>query len=174
MRKMKKRITAAYKWILYAAAAWILASCGVNGTANPARYLRALTMHQQILPVSVSQDGSTVFFPEDRKYEWLAFQADDADAYFFDAPVCGLTSQGEEACVISFAKGVNTLALPASWTGIRFPPELAADQHLVLGEVMLTESKILSVQKTLYLTVSFFLRVGFWECLQWIKRRYTG
>ena len=171
---MAKRIKAVYKWILYAAAAWIFASWGVNGTVHPVRYVKNLTMQEQNLSASAGENGIVIGFPTDRKLEWLAFQVDGADAYFFDAPVYGITARGEEACVIPFARGRNTLALPPSWTGIRFPPELAADRELVLGAVKLTEYKKLSVKKTVYLTVSFFLLFGFWECVQWVKRRYTG
>lgn len=131
-------------------------------------------MQEQRLSVERKTDGIFMMFPRERKMDWLVFWIDGANLYFRERMLYGITDYGEEEQRPQLTKGRNTIRLPASWKGIRIPLEPAADNELSVETAYLTEYEKLSVAKTLYLTAAFLLLFGFWECVQWVKRRYTS
>lgn len=164
----------AARWLLYITAAWMLASLGVNRTCNPFHYIKNIQMQEQELHAKMCDDGIVFDFLQDRRLEWLSFWIDKADAFYFDAALFGITDSGEEELKMRLTVGQNTLVLPSSWKGIRIPGQLVSDRQLIITDMRLTEYEKILVGKALYITASFVLCMGFWECVQWVKRRYTG
>jgi len=177
--RIKKRLLV--KWLEYMAAAYLLASWGVNGVLNPFHYIHSITMQRHVLEIQSDAERFCIELPQDLGTEasFLSFEVTDAQRYAFALPLTGSTSDGEAGPYsVDVWKGWNTFDLArlqdqSVWNKITIPKIPPESGEIMLDTVILSKYRKMDTKKMLYIFVSFLFLAAFWESVWWIKERYA-
>lgn len=163
------------------AAAYLLASWGVNGVLNPMHYIHSTTMQRHVLKIQEDAERFHIELPQDlgKEASFLSFEVTDAQRYAFVLPLTGNASDGEAGPYsVDVWKGWNAIDLErlqdqSIWNKITIPKILPESGEIMLDTVILSKYRKMDTKKMLYIFVSFLFLAAFWESVWWIKERYA-
>jgi len=173
--KVKIRRKTLVKWAGYFLTAYLLASWGVNGVANPVHYARNARMGRMGLETEEQGENLVLKLPSGAgRYGFLSFQVVQSPEYSFQLHIAGEIPQGGmEGMDIKVWKGWNTLDISEKhWDKICIQLGTGREK-LILGEIMLTQYRKADIGRMVYVMASFVILSAFWEGVWWIKRKYA-
>lgn len=168
------------KWLEYFAAAYLLASWGVNGVIHPLHYFRNAAMHAEEVRVSESEEGIVMELPQDTdamEDGFLSFRIAEAKNYSFSLKLLGYSKTGQtEETEVKAWKGWNSVSLKKLWEGdalqkIVVPESIA--EGIILESAVLSKYRRVDTGRMGYVCLSFLFLAVLWEGVWWIRKRYA-
>lgn len=159
--------------IFYVIVCYLLASWGVNGVINPMHYFREAVMYkEEIFP---TEDEKYLMIDLADKYEsreYLSFLVSESDNIFFDIVLIASVEEPQKV-IVEVHQGINTLKIPEGAGSIRVLRDTITQNGAVLNSYMLSEYRNVDSMKMMEIMISMLLLFGFWEAVQYIRKRYT-
>lgn len=179
---LKNRKQAA-KCFCYVAAAYFMASFGVNGVINPMYYLRNVSEQTQELKFWEDEGRLAIELPQERVLKgqaFLSYQIEELEDFISVLPVYVCTEEGNDLKInMKSKKGWNWYNLSSILQdgkrikALVLPRESVEIQGLQLKSVELSPYPKVDTARMLSLWMSFLMLVAFWECVWWMKERYA-
>lgn len=184
----KIRKNASAKLAGYFAAAYLLASWGVNGVVNPMHYVRNVTMKQmelqetgqtieQTIGQKKGQEDSLVLTlpPKTETYDFLSFQIVQSKEYSFHMVIAGETPNGSvEEMDIKVWRGWNTVDISKKQWNKIYIRQGTGSEKLEFESFLLTQYRKADIGKMLSVMASLAVLSAFWESVWWIKKKYAA
>lgn len=178
--KVRKRVL--IRWLGYIAAAYLLASLGVNAEINLLQDLKSAVMRTEELKIENCPDGIVISCLDENVGKggaFLSFRIEDAANYSFELPLYIYPLEGEEKkAAVKVWKGWNSVDMCSFltertvWEKMVVPQAAVESEKIVVKDAVLSARRKTDTGRMLYVFVSFLFLTAFWECVCWVKERY--
>lgn len=165
------------KIVIYLIIGYLIATWGVNRNINPVVYFQTM-LSEQKTAVELMAEGNELSIRLEETAEdfpYVCFYVADSEEYSLKVGAREFVGEEEKISnVYSLERGWNRVRIQdKEATEVSFTSKNLEKNAAQIDKVYQTAFPMMDLLKTLEVYVSFIVLVVVWECIQYIKRKYT-